>query len=339
MEDRIPVIIDCDTGTDDAGALMMACASDRLDILAVTTVAGNVALEHTYPNTLNVLKLMGRADIPVAKGADRPLCREGVKASAVHGSNGLMGYEFDYETPKSKTDLLAVPLIAKILEEREDKVTIIALGPLTNIAALIVSRPDLVEKIDKIIFMGVSYKDGNPTPITTFNVQVDPEAFHICINRGIDFYAVPLDTLRNAYITKEQVAEIKNAGTVVADFIYKTSFAPRVFSDEDIKRINASGTEELLSKERIAEMNNYDTKALLDQGAVGFAIAPELFIVKKCYCEVECHGSITTGYTFVDMRNMRNKTEEEKNIYYVDSVDREKFADLFMQCVWHYGKG
>ena len=105
MEKKIPVIIDCDTGVDDAGALMMACASDRLDILAVTTVSGNVGLEHTHPNTLNVLKLFGRGEIPVAKGANAPLVRPPFKASAVHGFNGLRNYQFAENTTDAQVDL------------------------------------------------------------------------------------------------------------------------------------------------------------------------------------------------------------------------------------------
>lgn len=336
MEKKIPVIIDCDTGVDDAGALMMACASDRLDILAVTTVSGNVGLEHTHPNTLNVLKLFGRGEIPVAKGANAPLVRPPFKASAVHGFNGLRNYQFAENTTDAQVDLPAAAYMAKLLEERAEKITIIALGPLTNVAILLLARPDLADKIDKIIFMGASYQDGNPTPVGTFNVLVDPEAFRICTTRGVDFYACPLDTLRNACVTQKDVERVRGFKSAAADFIYHTAFAPRTYTDEEIARINASGNEELVTRERLERMNRSEKFALLDQATMAFAIAPELFTYKKYYCTVECAGTFTAGYTYVDKRNYYKKSEEEKNLFFVETVDGEKFASLFMSLLESY---
>ena len=336
MEKKIPVIIDCDTGVDDAGALMMACASDRLDVLAVTTVSGNVGLEHTHPNTMNVLRLFGRGGIPVAKGADRPLVRPPFKASAVHGFNGLRGYGFAENTTEAEVALPAAAYMAKLLEEHPEKITIVALGPLTNVAILLLSRPDLAEKIDKIIFMGASYQDGNPSPLGTFNVLVDPEAFRICISRGVDFYACPLDTLRAACVTQADADRVRGMKSAVADFIYKTEFAPRVYTDEEIDRINASGNEELVTRERLEQMNRKEKFALLDQGTMAFAIAPELFTFKKYYCQVECAGTFMNGFTYVDKRDYYKKSDEEKNLFFVETVDGEKFASLFMSLLESY---
>ncbi len=339
MNKKIPVIIDCDTGIDDAGALMMACASERLEILAVTTVSGNVGLEHTHPNTMNLLNLLGRPEIPVAKGADRPLVRPPMKASAVHGFNGLRGYQFAQTTTAAQVALPAAAYMAKVLEEQDEKVTIVALGPLTNVAILLLSRPDLAPKIDKIVFMGVSYQDGNPTPITTFNVLVDPEAFRICTTRGVDFYACPLDTLRSACVGASEVEKIRTFKSPVADFILKTSFAPRQFTDEEIAQINKSGNEEYINRERLELLNKSEKNALLDQATMAFVIAPELFTFKKYYCEVECAGTITTGYTFVDKRNNFQKSEEEKNLYFIETVDEQGFAKLFLDLLGSYEEG
>lgn len=312
MTKRIPIMIDCDTGVDDAGALMMACASDRLDILAVTTVSGNVSLEHTHPNTLNVLKLFGREDIPVAKGADRPLVRPPFRASLVHGGNGIQGYRFPENTTKAEASLPAAAYMAKVLEEREEPVTIVALGPMTNVAILLLSRPDLKGKIARIVFMGVSYQDGNPAPLGTFNVMVDPEAFRICLESGVDFYACPLDTLRGACVTRAQAEEIQQLRSPVAEFIYRTEFAPRTISDEDLARINADSGEETHSREDLERFNETGRKALLDQGAMAFVIAPELFTWKKYYCCVECQGSFMNGFTYVDKRNYYRKSEDDE---------------------------
>ncbi len=336
MEKRVPIMIDCDTGVDDAGALMMACASDRLDILAVTTVSGNVSLEHTHPNTLNVLKLFGREDIPVAKGADRPLVRPPFRASLVHGGNGIQGYRFPENTTKAETSLPAAAYMAKVLEEREEPVTIVALGPMTNVAILLLSRPDLKGKIARIVFMGVSYQDGNPAPLGTFNVMVDPEAFRICLESGVDFYACPLDTLRGACVTRAQTEEIRRMKSPAADFIYRTEFAPRVISKEDLDRINANSGEETHSREDLEKFNETDRFALLDQGTMAFVIAPELFTWKKYYCRVECQGSFMNGFTYVDKRNYYRKTEEEKNLWFVETVSTEGFARLYLSLLKQY---
>ncbi len=336
VEKKIPVIIDCDTGVDDAGALMMACASDRLDILAVTTVSGNVGLEHTHPNTLRVLKLFGREDIPVAKGADRPLVRPPFRASLVHGFDGIQGYRFPEGPSGGEVSLPAAAFLAKVLEEQKEPVTVVALGPMTNIAILLLSRPDLKEKIRRIVFMGVSYQDGNPSPLGTFNIIVDPEAFRICLESGVDFYACPLDTLRSAVVTREQAEQIRGMKSQAADFIYRTEFAPRTLSDQDLARINASGNEEAASREDLDRFNETDRFALLDQGTMAFVIAPELFTWKKYYCRVECQGSFMNGFTYVDKRNYYRKTEEEKNLWFVETVSTEGFAQLYLNLLERY---
>ena len=189
---KIPVIIDCDTGIDDAMALVVACASDNLDIRAVTTVGGNVSLENTTRNTLNVLHLLGFSHVPVAKGADKPLQRPLMKASRVHGVSGLRGYEFAENYTDNLVDLPAWDLMRQVLMSSEEKVTIIALAPVTNLAILLQKYPEVKGRIDKIAFMGTSYHCGNPTVLSTFNVMVDPEAFQVLLDSGVDVYACPL---------------------------------------------------------------------------------------------------------------------------------------------------
>lgn len=336
---KIPVIIDCDTGVDDAGALMMACAYPGFDILAVTTVSGNVALEHTHRNTMNCLKLFGREDIPVAKGADAPLARVGIKASAAHGFNGLRGFRFEENYTASQVELPAAAYIAQLLEKSKEKVTIIALGPLTNIAILLLARPDIREKIDRIVFMGTSDFDGNPTPVTTFNVMVDPEAFDICLNSGVDFYGCSLNASRKAVVTAEQVREILKMKSRVAETIYQICFVPYSFSEEEIRLLSNSATEEPFSEKRAAKMmGESKTFALLDEAAMAFAIRPELFSFNKYYCRVEKEGSFTLGMTFIDRNNYYQKAEREKNLFYVKDVDTRGFAKLFFELLESYEK-
>lgn len=339
MENRIPIIIDCDTGVDDAGALMMACASEKLNILAVTTVSGNVALEHTHPNTMNCLNLFGRRDIPVAKGAAAPLAREGIKASAVHGFDGLRNYQFAEQYTDSESSLPAAAHMAKVLEESEERVTIVALGPLTNVAILLMARPELKDKIEKIVFMGTSDFDGNPTPVTTFNVLVDPEAFELCLNSGIDFYGCSLNALRGALVGMEEVRKIQSMNSEVAKFLYHTQFAPRVFSEEEVAKLMSGGPlEEDVDEERLKSFKERTEFALLDEATVAFVIKPELFTWNKYYCKVECGGTFTCGMTYIDKRDYYHKSEEEKNIFFVETVDGRGFAELYLSLAGSYEK-
>lgn len=332
---KIPVILDVDTGIDDAMALVIALASDKLDVKAVTTVSGNVGLEHTTRNTLNILDLLGRGDIPVAAGADKPLERVAFKASFIHGLNGLRGYDFEKNVDYALRKEPAWDLIRDVLNESAEKVTILALGPVTNIAVLFDKYPEVKKKIDKIVFMGMSYHCGNPGPVQTFNVLVDPEAFRKVIFAGVPFYAVPLDTTRNAYITDEEKEPIRSMAGPAADLVKGTLLGyGGINATEDPLEMGPG--EEKHNPKQLAKGKGKSN--LHDPATVAFVTNPELFTYTKYYCDVECGGELTDGWTLVDKDDWFCKEEDEKNVYFIESIEREKFIQLFYDSIKHFDK-
>src|SRR3954454_5907104 len=185
-----PVIIDCDPGHDDAMALMLAVASPEIDLVAVTTVAGNQPLDKVAANAIRVLDVVEAHDIPVAAGADRALIHPAQAAGDVHGETGLDGPDLPPPS-RAPEDLHAVELLAR--ELRKQPLTLIPIGPLTNIALLLAIHPELHGQIERIVVMGGAIGIGNVTPSAEFNIWVDPEAAYRVFSSGIDVTMVGLD--------------------------------------------------------------------------------------------------------------------------------------------------
>ena len=194
----IPILLDCDPGHDDAIALLLALASPELELLGVTTVAGNQTLEKTTANAIRVLDFVGRDDVPVAAGADRPLVRERHVAAYVHGETGLDGPEL----PPPQRDPLpvhAVEFLARMIREHDGAVTLVPTGPLTNVALLLAMHPDARPR--RIVLMGGAIAEGNVTPAAEFNIWADPEAAARVFASGIDTTMVGLDVTHKALLT------------------------------------------------------------------------------------------------------------------------------------------
>lgn len=328
------VIIDCDTGIDDALALVLALSRPELDVIGITTVAGNVDVENTTRNTCNVVHLLGRDDIKIAKGEAAPLERPPFRASGVHGVTGLRGYTFEHDYNANLQNLHAVEFMKELIEKSDEKVTIIAIGPLTNVAKLLMTYPSVKKNICKIIFMGTSYHCGNPTALSTFNVLVDPEAFRFVIFSGVEFVACPLDLTKQAVIEKEEIRELEAMNTPVSLFcmnIINSYGLTNIKSDEVISTEN----EEVLSENRLENAKN-EKVTMHDPATVAYVIKPELFTTAKYYCDVECKGELTTGFTLIDKNNWYRKTEEERNLTLIETIDRKGFIDLFFDSVRRY---
>ena len=194
------VIIDTDPGVDDALALLLAMRSPELRIEAITPVAGNVPLDLTLPNALRLVEIADRTDIPVAAGARTPLVRRLVTATYAHGENGLGGAVF----PEPTTKPVATPaaeMIRQIVRKYPGEVTLITIGPLTNVATSINSDPELAGMVRGLVMMGGSLSGGNITPAAEFNVYVDPEAARIVFQSGIPITMVGLDVTRKTSLT------------------------------------------------------------------------------------------------------------------------------------------
>jgi inosine-uridine nucleoside N-ribohydrolase len=204
------VIIDTDPGVDDALALLLAMRSPELTIEAITPVAGNVPLELTLPNALRLVEIAGRTDIPVAAGAKAPLMRRLVTATYAHGENGLGGAVFPEPTTKPVAEP-AAEYIRRIVRKYPHEVTLITLGPLTNIAAALNSDPELAGMVRGLTMMGGSLSGGNITPAAEFNIYVDPEAARIVFQSGIPITMVGLDVTRKTSLTDEHVRVLEAA--------------------------------------------------------------------------------------------------------------------------------
>jgi len=205
-----PILIDCDPGHDDAIALMLAAASPAVDLLAVTTVAGNTTLDKTTANAIRVLDLL-EVDIPVAAGADRPLVRDLVVAEYVHGPSGLDGPVL---RPPSRgpEPMHAVELIARTVRESAAPITLVPIGPLTNIALFIALHPELLDGVERIVLMGGSIGMGNVTPSAEFNIYVDPEAAARVFSSGLDVTMIGLDVTHRALLHPTDAERLSRGG-------------------------------------------------------------------------------------------------------------------------------
>lgn len=218
---RQPIIIDTDPGQDDAIALLLAAASPELELLGVTTVAGNVPLALTTLNARKVLELAGRRDVPICAGADRPLDVPLVTAEHVHGDTGLNGVDLP-EPTLALDGRHAVDFIVQTLREREaGSVTLCQLGPLTNIALALRQAPDIAPRIRRIVLMGGGFfEGGNVTPAAEFNFYVDPQAAHEVFTSGVPITMAPLDVTHEVLTTAARIAAIRalgnRAGSVAA---------------------------------------------------------------------------------------------------------------------------
>lgn len=276
-----PIIIDTDPGQDDAVALLLAAASPELELLGVTTVAGNVPLRLTTLNARKVMELAGRTDVPVCAGADRPL--DGVPlvtAEHVHGDTGLNGV--DLPEPTLPLDPRhAVDFIVQTLREREPgTVTLCPLGPLTNIALALRQAPDIAPRIRRIVLMGGGFfEGGNVTPAAEFNLYVDPQAAHEVFTSGVPLTMAPLDVTHQALTTADRIAAVRalgnRAGTVVAAWM------------EFFERYDE-------------EKYGQDGGPLHDPCVIAWLLQPQLFTGRDCNVRIETKSELTRGMSVID---------------------------------------
>ncbi|CAH5705583.1 Pyrimidine-specific ribonucleoside hydrolase RihA [Klebsiella oxytoca] len=308
----LPVIIDCDPGHDDAIALVLALASPELDVKAVTSSAGNQTPDKTLRNVLRMLTLLKRPDIPVAGGALKPLMRELIIADNVHGESGLDGPALP-EPGFAAQSCTAVELMANILRDSVEPVTIVATGPQTNVALLLNSHPELHAKIERIVIMGGAMVLGNWQPAVEFNIYVDPEAAEIVFQSGLPLVMAGLDVTHKAQIHVEDIERFRRIGnpisTIVAELL---DFFLEYHKDEKWGFVGAP---------------------LHDPCTIAWLLKPEMFTTVERWVGVETQGKYTQGMTVVDFYNLTGK---QPNATVMLDVDRQAFVDLLAERLAFY---
>lgn len=294
-----PIIIDTDPGIDDALAIAIALFSDELDVKLITTVAGNVGIDKVTYNTLRLLKYFGKENIPVAIGADTPLIRPYEDASSVHGKSGMEGFDFEEptQTPLKEN---AVDAMRRVIMESDEPITIIPIAPLTNIALLLKTYPEVKPKIERIVMMGGSASRGNKGVMSEFNVALDPEAAHIVFHSGVEQVMVGLDVGLKALVLPED--------------------------SEEIKGMNKTGYMAYSLFKRYRGGSFHTGLKMYDASAVAYLLAPELFTTEFTYLDVELAGSMTAGCTLVDIKGYLGK---EPNATVCMDIDGDRFREWF----------
>lgn len=296
----IPVILDCDPGHDDALAILLALHRPELDVRAITTVAGNVGLAATTRNAQAVLALAGRADVPVASGADRPLVRPLRTAAQVHGTSGLEGADL----PAPAAPLHpggAVALIAETVRASDVPVTLVPTGPLTNIALFLGAHPELRDRIARICLMGGSMGEGNWTASAEFNIWVDPDAAARVFGSGIPVTQITIDVTHQALVPVAESDAWATLGTRTG----------RVFAD--LFRFFAGWH---------ARRYGWDGSPIHDAVAVAHLAIPGLVATEDFRVDVETVSELTLGRTVIDRERLSGK---EPNVSVSVGIDRERF--------------
>jgi pyrimidine-specific ribonucleoside hydrolase len=309
LNHKIPVIIDCDPGLDDTLMLMLAFGSGNFDVKAVTTSAGNQTQDATFANALNLLSYIG-VEANVFRGSDKPLIGQLMIFEEVHGAYGFGGVKLPPAELRTN-ELSAIEAIAEILKREKDKITIVVTGPLTNIAAFLLTYPYLKERIERISIMGGGIFRGNVTPKAEFNIYVDPEAASIVFKSGIPITMCGLDVTHKALIFDEDINTLRNIGNKSGELAAKLMEHYLVFYKKNRPELEGGA-------------------ALHDPCAIAWLIDPTLFSSKECFVDIEISGALTRGTTVVDFYNTLN---EKPNATVAYELDRSRFLEMLFNAI------
>ena len=301
------IIIDTDPGQDDAVAILLALASPELEVLALTTVAGNVPLPLTTRNARQIVELTGKPT-PVYAGCDAPLKRKLVTAEYVHGKTGLDGIPLPEPSHPLQPEHAVDFLIDTLRLQEPGSITLCPLGPLTNIATAFQRAPDIIARVAEIVLMGGAYFEvGNITPAAEFNIYVDPEAAEIVFKSGVPLVVMPLDVTHKALTSRAWVEEMRALGTPVGQAVASwTDFFERF----DTAKYGSEGA------------------PLHDPCVIAYLLEPALFHGRHINVEIETGSPLTLGMTVADWWRV---TGREPNAMFLGSVDREGFYRLLTE--------
>ncbi|MBT8458886.1 MAG: nucleoside hydrolase [Boseongicola sp.] len=303
------IIIDTDPGQDDAVAILLALASpEEIDLLGVVAVAGNVPLPLTEKNSRIICELAGRSDMPVFAGCDAPMKRKLVTAEHVHGKTGLDGPQLPEPTMQLQAQHGVDFIIETLRAEPAGTVTLVPIGPLTNIGVAFRRAPDIIERVQEVVLMGGAYFEvGNITPAAEFNIYVDPEAADIVFKSGAPITAMPLDVTHKALTSAKWISDVKaldtNVGHMVASW---TDFFERF----DTEKYGSQGA------------------PLHDPCTIAYLIDPGLFQGRFINVEIETTSELTLGMTVADWWGV---TDREPNAMFIGSVNDTGFFRLLTE--------
>ncbi len=307
-----PIILDCDPGHDDAMAMILAAYNPAINLLGITTVSGNGIINKVTENALRVCAL-AKINVPVAQGAGASLLGAVEAASDIHGETALDGAPLPAPTFALES-CHGVDLIAKLVQEHPEKVTLVATGPLTNIALFLKMYPQLQDRIEAIVFMGGSASRGNRTPYAEFNIWMDPEACDVVLKSGLPLTMIGLDVTHQALITKEIFARLDGLNTDLAKTL------------SDLMRFFAQTYNDVF------EMPD---PPLHDPIAVAVLIDSTITKNRFANVEVELTGTYTRGATVVDIYG---RTDGKANVNVALDLDFDKFWNVMLDAVEAAGR-
>lgn len=303
-----PIIIDCDPGQDDVLNILLALGSPaQVRVLGITTMGGNVGLDKTQRNARLTCELAGVTDVPVFAGCADPLVRPLATAEHVHGDTGIDGLDIhEPSIPLAETHAVDF-LVETLSHSTPGQITLVATGPLTNLAMALRKCPSIAGRIREIVIMGGAMREGgNITPSAEFNIAVDPHAAHVVLHCGVPITMFGLDVTHQLQITRARRTRFRDAGGAVASAVYRMlGFAARF--DED----------------------KYDSDGapLHDPCTLLYLLDPTLFEFKHCAVDVEVESRLTYGHTAVDFWHV---TDQKPNVQWAWAIDHERaFAQLF----------
>ncbi len=310
----IPIILDCDPGHDDAIAILLAAASPAVDLRAVTTTFGNCSMEDATRNALRVLTLAGATDIPVARGAETSLRGDAELGNYVHGRSGLDGPDLP-EPAFGASDLAAAELIERVVGASDAPVTLVATGPITNIATVLERGRVDRARIAEILFMGGSVDRGNHTPTAEFNAFADPEALAAVLGSGLPVRMVGLNLTHQALATPAVVDRMRamdhRVGRIAAEWMG--------FFGSSYRAIWA-----------------FDSPPVHDPCTIAVLISPELIRWRRCFVAVETAGEWTRGTTVVDLHDRYRRVP---NAEVAMELDADGYWDLVLESIDRLGRG
>ena len=306
----IRLIIDTDGGIDDALALILALRSPEIEVVGVSTVSGNVRVEQAAINVLRVIELFDHRDIWVAQGLGNPLVRDPIRATSFHGTDGLGDSNLPQPRMRTRKESAIDLIVDQLNKEKDDGLTIVCIGPLTNIAAVLTNSPNISGRIGELLIMGGAFGlsrhgYGNVTPVAEFNIYSDPEAAKIVFESGIHVRAVGLDVTSapENWLTSAEYSRVKATKNRVS------VFAARILANT-------------MQKRRMFELH--------DPIAIGAVIQPSLYGFTELSVKIETKGEYTTGMTVTERRKEADNLWTENPIKICTNLKSQRFKRLFL---------